>query len=248
MIQMRYTAKLTPKYAGRVLQLKDYLAGVPAAPEKVYWEYKIPPDAWQMFGNDTIGDCTCACIAHMIMLATAHTGTLFTPAESDIIAAYSAVSGYDPSTGANDNGAAIQDVLNYWQNTGIGGHKIIGWAQIDQTNIAEVKQGIWLFGGTDIGIEVFQSMEDQFDNHQPWDNPSGDDLGGHSIPVFGFGADGCDGVTWATLQQMSWDTWSKICSEAYCVITEDWINQLSGKTYSGFDLAQLQADLAALKA
>jgi hypothetical protein len=228
------------------LKLAKYLSAVPAPPKKVYWEYKVPADLWGMFSNDTIGDCTCACIAHMIMLATAHTGKMVTPTVAEVVAAYSAITGYVPGNESTDNGANISDVLNYWQNTGIAGHKITAWAQVDQTNIQEVKQAIWLFGGVDIGIEVFQSMEDQFDAREPWDNPSGDDLGGHSIPLFGYGSEGTTGVTWAALQQMGWPCFSKICSEAYAVITPDWINQLSGKTYSGFDLAQLQADLAAL--
>jgi hypothetical protein len=45
---------------------------------------------------------------------------------------------------------------------------------------------------------------------------------------------------------MGWPCFQQICNQAFCVITQDWINQLSGKTYSGFNLTQLQADLAAL--
>jgi hypothetical protein len=44
---------------------------------------------------------------------------------------------------------------------------------------------------------------------------------------------------------MGWPTFSQICSEAYVVITQDWLDQ-QGKTPSGFDLATLQADMQAL--
>lgn len=227
------------------LKLSKYLGAVPPAPSKVYWEYKVPLNLWGMFANDTVGDCTCACIAHMLMLFTAHTGTMVVPTVDQVLHVYSAISGYDPATGANDNGAAIQDVLQYWQTTGIAGHKILGFAQVDPTNFDEVKQAIWLFGGTDVGITVYQSMEDQFNAHQPWDNPSGDQLGGHSIPIFGYGSDGCTGVTWAALQQMGWQDFAQICNEAWVVITQDWINK-QGLAPNGFDLASLQADMAAL--
>ena len=237
------------KFGGPILQLSDYLENVPAPPSKVYWEYKVK-EPWQMEGNDTVGDCTIACIAHMIMLATAHTGTMVVPTTEEVLAVYSAITGYDPSDPSTDTGANIADVLNYWQKTGItiGGavHKIVAWAQIDQTNRTEVEQALWLFGGVDLGIEVYQSMMDQTNAGQAWDNPSGSDLGGHSVPIFGYGSEGCTCVTWGALQQMGWPCFQRICSEAYCVITQDWINQLSGKTYSGFNLAQLQADLAAL--
>lgn len=236
----------------RNLLLKNYLSSVPAPPKKVYWEYKIPANLWGLFSNDTVGDCTCACIANMLMLATAHTGKMVTPTVEQVLAAYSAITGYDPTKtqpdGSNptDNGANIADVLNYWKDTGIAGHKIVAWVQIDHSNITEVEQAIWLFGGLDIGIEVWSSMETQFDAHQAWDNPSGEDLGGHSIPLFGYGHDGTTGVTWAALQQMGWPCFLQICSEAYAVVTHDWIDQLSGKTYSGFNLAALMADLKML--
>ena len=47
-----------------------------------------------------------------------------TPSDKQVVAAYSAITGYNPSTGANDNGAVEIDVLNYWRQTGIAGHKI----------------------------------------------------------------------------------------------------------------------------
>jgi hypothetical protein len=243
--------KATPpcKFTGPILQLSDYLAAVPSPPSKVYYEYKVQGD-WQMDGNDTVGDCTCACIAHMIMLATVHTGTMVVPTPEEVLAVYSAVTGYVPGDPSTDNGANIADVLNYWQNTGmtVGGvvHKIVAWAEIDASNLTEVEQALWLFGGVDLGIEVFQSMMDQTNAGQPWDNPTGNDLGGHSVPIFGYGSDGCTCVTWGALQQMGWPCFQQICSQAFVVITQDWINQLTGKDYSGFDLAQLQADLSYL--
>jgi hypothetical protein len=243
--------KPTPprKYKGPILQLKDYLAQVPNPPSKVYYEYAVK-EPWGMDANDTVGDCTIACIAHMIMLATVHTGPMVVPTAEEVLAVYSAVTGYDPNDPSTDQGANIADVLNYWKNTGItvGGvvHKIAAWAQIDQSNLTEVEQALWLFGGVDLGIEVYQSMMDQFQGKNAWDNPMGEDLGGHSVPIFGYGSEGCTCVTWGALQQMGWPCFQQICSEAYVVITEDWINQLSGKTYDGFDLAQLQEDMAAL--
>src|SRR5580700_3718073 len=107
-----------------------------------------------MMGNDKVGDCTCAAIGHFVMLATAHTGELVTPSQQDVLAVYSAATGYDPATGANDNGAAITAILEYWRTTGIAGHKILAWASINPANIVEVKQGIQLFGGVDIGMQL----------------------------------------------------------------------------------------------
>lgn len=244
--------KLAPKFNPKTLKLSKYLAApanvLPAPPPKSYWEYRIPADAWQMFGNDTIGDCTCACIAHMLMNVTAHTGKIVVPTLQDVISVYSAVSGYDPSTGENDNGAAITDVLAYWQATGISGHRILGWASLDAGNVQHVEQGNYIFGGVDIGFNVPQSAMDQTNAQQSWDvvSPDGGIIGGHSVPIFGYGSQGATCITWGALQQMGWPFFSKYCDEAYVVVTQDWLNQADGLAPSGFDLTALQADLKAI--
>jgi hypothetical protein len=242
--------KLAPKYNARTRDFSKYFGTIipPPPPEKVWREYKIPPDAWQMFGNDTIGDCTCAAIAHMLMLVTVHTGAMVTPTLDDVIKAYTAVSGYDPATGLNDNGAAITDVLDYWRGTGIAGHKILGWAQVDHTNVEQIKQAIWLFGGIDIGVQLPKSAMVQNAASQSWEvvvDDGGID-GGHSIPNFGYGSQGTNCITWGARQGMSWAWFEKYCDEAYAIITQDWFDQTTKNTPSGIDLATLEADLKAL--
>lgn len=238
----RLPKKLHPK----TLRFADYLKAdaPPAPPAKTYWEYKIPEAAWGMFGNDQIGDCTCACIAHMLMLVTAHTGKIVVPTLQDVISAYSAVSGYNPETGANDNGAAITDVLNYWKTTGLAGHKMLGWAEIDPANQVQLEQAIYLFGGVDCGFNVPSSAMGQFEAGQPWEVvPNSPIEGGHSVPIFGYGSQGKTCVTWAKLQQMSNAFYAGYFDECYAIITEDWINQASGLAPNNLNLDALEKDL-----
>lgn len=242
--------KLAPKEHPATLLLKDYVSAVPAPPAKVYREYMVPAQGWGMYANDEIGDCTCACIAHMEMLMSEHAlGAVIYPLQEDVVKLYSTVSGYDPATGLNDNGAAITDVLEQWRTKGLSGRKILGWAQIDHTNIEAVKQAIWLFGAVDIGVNLPKSAMDQFQGGKPWTLVANDGgiEGGHSFPLFGYGSQGCNGNTWATRWGIDWDAFLKYCDEAYAVVTQDWITNL-GRTVSGFDLAQIQADLNMLKA
>jgi hypothetical protein len=243
--------KLPPKPNPKGLRLAKYLtAGLAAPPERVWREYKIQPGHWTMMGNDTIGDCTCAAIGHFVMLATAHTGELVTPSKEDVLAVYSAVTGYDPATGANDNGAVITAILEYWRTTGIAGHKILAWASINPANIIEVKQGIQLFGGVDIGVQLPVSAMQQFNSGIPWQikTPDGGLDGGHSVPMFGYGGFGANCITWGQRQGMAWTWFTRYCDEAYVVITPDWFNKATSLTPSGFDLATLEADLKALAA
>ena len=69
--------KHPPKVDYRTLRLKDYLkAGIAAPPAsddvlaRVYASLKItdPAKLFPMDGNDTLGDCTCAALAHAITI------------------------------------------------------------------------------------------------------------------------------------------------------------------------------------
>jgi len=246
--------KLAPKFNAKTLKLSKYTGPMtPISPTpvgKVFREYKVPPGKWGMLGNDQVGDCTIAAIAHMLMNETVHTGTLVTPTLAEVMAAYSAISGYDPATGANDNGCAITDVLEYWRTHGLSGHKILAWAQVDYQNFWHVKQAIWLFGALNIGIRVPQSAMDQFSNNQFWDVVPNDGgiIGLHSIPNFGYGSQGTNCITWGQRQGMTWNWFSSYVEEAYVIISSDWFNQLTKETPSGFDIAALETDLKSIVA
>ena len=113
----------------RSLQLRNYFTKVLAPPPIRY--SAIPFLDWGMMVNDTAGDCTIADMGHYIMNVNAYNYKTVVPPDNSIITAYTAVTalenngqGYDPSTGANDNGCVFSDVLNYCKATGIDGHTV----------------------------------------------------------------------------------------------------------------------------
>jgi hypothetical protein len=116
--------KAAARYDPRTLLLASYVTpALPAPPASFDLTPKVGA-SWGMMDNDQIGDCTCAAAGHLIMEWTANAGKkMVTPTDKQIVAAYSAITGYNPATGANDNGANEIDVLNYWRQTGIAGHK-----------------------------------------------------------------------------------------------------------------------------
>lgn len=241
--------KHAPKSHPRTLSLANYLpTNLAPAPEKVFWEYKIDPATIGMFGNDTVGDCTCAMVAHWLMLITAHTGKTVTPELQEVLDFYSAVSGYDQKTGANDNGAAITDVLEHWRTVGLSGHKIRAWAAIDYTNDEHVKQGIYVFGANGTGVQLPESAQDQFQAAQNWEVVDGSPIeGGHAILETGKGSDGSNYQSWGKGDQKASNAWSAATvDEKYVVITDDWIDEASGLTPSGFKMDELLADIKAL--
>jgi hypothetical protein len=244
--------KLSPKWSDKTLLLDGYLkaSAPPPPPSKSFYEYKIPATGWGMMKNATFGCCTCACAGHEVMNRSAHSGTVVTPTDAEILSMYGTICpGFNPTTDANDNGAAITDALNYMLTTGLAGHKIDGWAQIDQTDIGTVKQGIYLFGSVNIGVQLPNSAMDQTNAGQAWtvlDDDGGID-GGHCVAVMGYGAEGATCVTWGQLQQLSWEWFSKYCDEAYAEIAMDWV-KANGEAVNSLDYTTLQADLAAIKA
>jgi hypothetical protein len=106
---------------------------------------------------------------------TTATGVEAQVTDQQVIAAYSAITGYDPATGANDNGARELDVLKYWRTTGIAGHQIGAFAEVGPTNHQEVGQSIYLFGGLYLGLNMPNTAQAQTSAGEPWDVGTGPD-------------------------------------------------------------------------
>src|ERR1700722_11407036 len=123
----------------RTLLLASYVTpALPTPPASFDLTGKVG-SAWGMMDNDQLGDCTCAAAGHLIMEWTANAQKkMITPSDQQIVAAYSAITGYNPVTGANDNGAVEVDVLNYWRQTGIAGHKIGAYMALEPANHSQI--------------------------------------------------------------------------------------------------------------
>jgi len=243
--------KKAPRHDNRTLLLANYLKHdvLPPPPPSLDYAAKSGIKSWGMMANDSIGDCTCAAAGHEIMLWTALAGRPVVPADADIVAAYSAITGYDPNDPNTDQGANEIDVLNYFRNTGIAGHKIGAYFACEPANIDHVKIGCDLGVGVYIGLALPLSAQTQ----AVWSVPIGGargrgapgSWGGHAVPVVAYDAHGLTVVTWGQLKRMSWRFWQDYCEEAYVIASTDYLDG-SGKAPAGIDWAALQADLAAL--
>ena len=67
---------------------------------------------------------------------------------------YSKLTGYNPVTGANDDGYNIRDMLNYWKSTGLYGHKILCYASVNYKDPDEVAIAQWLGCGVIGGFQL----------------------------------------------------------------------------------------------
>jgi hypothetical protein len=233
--------KLPVRHDKRTLKFPKYLTALPPVKPSVDWSPFV--HNWGMMVNDQLGDCTCAAAGHLIELWTASASTMITPKDTDIVAAYSAITGYTPTDPSSDQGANELDVLNYWRNIGIAGHKIGAYAKVDFTNHDYVKLATDMFAGAYIGFDVTQAMMDAFDAGRPWAlaTVNGPIVGGHAVPVIGYDAYGVTLVTWGATQVMDWACWDKFVDEAYAIFSQDFVNGTNSP--SGFDAATLLADL-----
>jgi hypothetical protein len=234
----------------RTLKLTNYLTPALAAPPTATdWTTKVP--SWPVFENDTVSDCTCAAAGHDIEAWTiTATGVEAQVTDQQVIEAYTAITGYNPATGANDKGANVLDVLNYWRTTGIAGHSIGAFAEVDATNHQEVKQSVYLFGGVYLGLSMPVTAQAQTSANEPWDVVTGPDAepgswGGHAVPGLAYDETSLTVVTWGALQKMTWNFLDTYCEEAYAVISQDWLGS-AATSPAGLDLQQLNNDLAAV--
>lgn len=239
--------KQPARHDDRTLQFARYLtAALPTPPQAL--DYSGHVKQWPMYGNDAIGDCTCAAAGHMVELWTAMKSAKSTPsvlAKSTITRMYGAVTGW-PAAG--DNGANELDILNYWRKTGLTKtHKLHAFAQIQPLRHDHVMSALQLFGGVYIGFGISDANQlfREFNAGQPWTPEAGQITEGHAVNIVGYDAQGLTCVTWGRLQRMTWGFWDNQVDEAWCILPSEWASSTKpGPT--GFSLAQLDADLGAL--
>lgn len=213
------------------LRLSDFLPNLQKGgnPQVRDWLSAVP--AYPMYLNDQLGDCTCAMVGHQIEAFTQYgQGAAFEVTDNDVLTAYEAVSGYVPGDPSTDNGAVIQDVMSYWQKTGVGGHKIVAFAEVNIANPAEVHSAINYFGSVSVGVNFPTGGMTQFNNGQMWTPIPGDTIdGGHAIHVgaYNWPAKTLTCVTWGARQEMTQSWWNTYVEEAWVIITQDWINKAS---------------------
>jgi hypothetical protein len=244
------------------LYLDDYFdaanvaATLPAFNPSVNYAAKV--QTWPMYINGPdpaapdgltsgVGDCTIAYAGHAIQAVTAYSGTEVTITDQDVLTAYSAVSGYVPGEESTDTGCQIQDVLNYWRTTGIGGHQIVGFGALRSWHTDTLNAALNLFWTVDLGVNLPQSAEQQFSAGQPWEPVAGSAIaGGHCIGLQAFrpGMDMLEPVTWGTLWRMNQAFNREYTEEAWVPIFAEVI--AAAQQSGAVNMSALAADFTAL--
>jgi hypothetical protein len=229
---------------------------IPAAvynpPATVDYYSKVPASSWGMDGNDNYGDCTCAEVDHTTkarQVAAGNTEVKSTAAE--VLALYSAVTGFNPNDPSTDQGAEMQAVRDYWRRNGVtlGGKpdKILLFADIEHQDHMLVKWCIDRFGAVALGINFPASAMDQFNAGKPWDVVKGSQIeGGHAITAIGYDDKYLYIVTWGQVQKMTWAFHDAYTEEAWTDLDESFVGSVSGSDPLGETLYALGQQFAAV--
>jgi len=235
--------KHPPKSDYRTLRFKDYVTSKLAAPPasfnvltQVYKELKVsdPAKLFPMDGNDTLGDCTCAGLAHAI---TVYNGLI---GKKEIMSKQAVEKVYFQLTGGVDSGLDELVVLNYWQSHKVGSDQIMAFVKLDPKNHTHVQQAIEIFGGVYLGFQVQENCVQEFDSHKPW-TPGPLTKDGHAVYAVAYDATGVTVLTWGNTQQATWAWWDECVDEAYAILPPEAKNSSFAP---GYNLAQLQQDLS----
>lgn len=244
--------KLQKRADHRNLHLADYTSALPAPPDSVENGSAVT-EAWGMLGNDTVGDCTCAGAGHAEMTWAAVVLKEQLQLTTDqVMAAYEAITGYQPGDPSTDKGADLLTVLNFWRQKGIADQQIGAFAEVAPHDLTNVKLAIDLFGVAYVGVQLPDAALPESGKIVPfttarhwyepktWPNPNN----GHCIVYVGYDDQGLTSVTWGQTNPVSWDFHRAYCDELYAVISPE---ALKGQLLPGqFNLAQLQQDLTAI--
>lgn len=236
------------------LRFSSFLqGGVPEYPRSVDWLAKLP--GWQMLGNDIAGDCNATTWSNMRRLITSTLTTKNYPSQDQVWQFYRTQNpGFDPDgtaetngPGSNDDqGMNIQTGLEYLHgNGGPDGVKVVAFAKVDHTDMAEVKAALAIFGCLWLGINVLRQNQDQFSEGKAWTNVPGASIeGGHAILGGGYSTD-IKFITWAKETEFASSFWNgsvqgtPLVEEAWVAI---WPEHLGTRVFEqGIDQAELAA-------
>jgi hypothetical protein len=245
-LSARCLGKGPVRFDARTLRFSRYRKALPPVPNSLGWTSKI--GMLGMMLNDQLGDCVVAGYGHSVQEWTAYAaGAPSIIPDNVVLKGYEDVGGYVPGDPSTDNGCVMLDALKYFRRKGLGGHVIQAFVAVNPLDELEVREAIHLFGSLYIGLDLPVSAQNQYTWHVPASGiTAGDGVpgswGGHCVPVMGYSPLTLNTITWGARQEMTWEFLRAYCSEAYAMLSKEWI-AVNGLSPSRFDMAQLLFDL-----
>lgn len=240
----------------RRLHLKDYVLEH-SYPVACDYAVKALPALNRIYMNDSLGDCVIAGSLHLLGTFVGNsTGTALVVPNSTVLQLYEAIGGYRPGDASTDNGCDENAALDYWEHTGIAGHKIDAHINIDASDIDEVRTAIWLFEGVMSGT----NLPDAWCSNMPASSGFTFDVAGkpnpdngHCMVHVGYNSSNKTiGVsTWGMLGNVTDAAVTSYMSaadqgEMHAILSQDILDRASRRAPNGIDWDKLKADFASI--
>ena len=238
---------------GFALGLESVASGrCPAAPS---WTAFLTPQGIRPtpdqnpLGNNHKCNCVFAGPGHQVNMIGQQTGDSRLVVTTEMVdAEYIKRTGYNPITGANDDGYVIRDMITIWGTEGLYGTKCLAACAVDILNQEEIEFAIWCGCGLIGGYDLPEATETQYDNkgRAVWSMPIPKNdypgkRGGHCMYNEGTapGADNYNSWGEPVTSLPSWRP--NCCSELWLVFIDRWI-QATGRAPNGLALQDMMSD------
>ena len=187
---------------------------VPPWPDD-YWR-QVP--AWSMAGNDRFGDCVFAACANHIDLVKAVNGDPQVVSEAEAERFYAVEAGFNPMEPVTDQGAAIEDALDYWHENGWPADPTYKCGPRMKIDRKDVPAAIKRYGAV-YGFVMLPNMDDDL----LWTDavlgsPPRD---GHAVLIVG-AQNGFQIVSWGEKVDVSRNWWTVFGRDCWAVMLPDW--------------------------
>ena len=216
--------------------LSYYVAGdLPKPPQRVSPPAVAP---WGMLGNDRYGDCGVAGLAHVFMADAA-----ITHENEASVSDQQTIDYYLKYTNGQDSGVVLSDFLSYVRSQKFYNRKVDAYAPVNVHDVPTLQTAVNLYGASYTGITVTASMQQAFEEHQPWTTSMLNEpiIGGHCVPIVGYDDQLLYLVTWGGIQAVTYSAWHQISTEAWAVVTGEFVARNGDGR--GVSLSALRADL-----
>jgi hypothetical protein len=187
----------------------------------------IVKQPWGMYGNDKYGCCVFSSSAHRRVTQAAMVGDQLVISDDEVLKAYSAVTGFDPSDPSTDNGTVMVNAANWERHNPLGGDRVFAFARvkIDPQDRDLLDLATFYLGGVWFGINLPASARGQVG--QVWDVADGPDgqpgsWGGHAVWSPKSGPESRDVITWASVQRCSHAFIATYADEAWSLLPTAW--------------------------
>lgn len=230
---------LRPPSGRPALMLRDVLTG--AVPEHPAAADHLTSVQYGLYRNNEFGDCGPVSAANSRRMTTHYlAGAMHAPTQDDVFDLYrrSGNPGFDPATGADDNGVDMQTMLEAVHAGGIGGVRSVAFAKVDVSDGETMRAAVAIFGGLLYGLDLQVAQQAQTDRGI-WDWAPSAAWGGHAVLGGRYQPGSVGGITWGRAVDMTDRFLAEQAAEAWVVI---WPEHMGDRTFlAGVNVGKLRS-------